>query len=233
MIARLSQVLAAGVHELLAPRRCLACRRRGGDGLWCPGCADAVRRLGAGCRRCAAAPGTGHACWAPDAPVTSTAAVFDYRGPLAAAIRTAKLEGVASAWPPLARELAAAVRAVDVPDTADVVTWVTTPPARARRRGLDHAQVLAGHLAAELALPSRRLLTASASRRGDRYEPRHRLPASSVVLVDDVVTTGLTARRAAASLRRAGAGEVHLAVIARAGSHPLGVVGGRRGVRPR
>ena len=43
-----------------------------------------------------------------------------------------------------------------------------------------------------------------------------------VLLVDDVVTTGGTLATAASTLRRAGAEDVHAAVVARAGSHPLG-----------
>jgi predicted amidophosphoribosyltransferase len=55
-----------------------------------------------------------------------------------------------------------------------------------------------------------------------------RLPGSNVLLVDDVVTTGTTAWRAAAELRAAGAGRIELAVLARAGTHPLGVAAGDR-----
>ena len=54
------------------------------------------------------------------------------------------------------------------------------------------------------------------------------LPGSDVVLVDDVLTTGATAWRAAAALREGGAGDVVLVTLARAGGHPLGVVAGRR-----
>ena len=44
------------------------------------------------------------------------------------------------------------------------------------------------------------------------------LPNGSVLLVDDVMTTGVTANEAARTLRKAGASSVSLAVIARASS---------------
>lgn len=153
--------------------------------------------------------------------------MYDYRGPVAAAVVTAKLHGATAGWAPLARALAATVEA-DGPDV-DLVTWVTTPQVRVRSRGMDHARVLAAPVADRLELPLVRSLDAVPVRDGrDRYRAVIDLPGSNVLLVDDVVTTGGTAVRAATALRRAGAGRIVLAVLARAGAHPLS--GGPRGV---
>lgn len=151
--------------------------------------------------------------------MSTTRAVFDYRGPVAAAVVTAKVGGAHAGWRPLAALLARCV-AADPPDI-DVVTWVTTARRRRRRRGLDHAEVLAAAVASALGVPLLGILHATATDHRDRYRAAIALPGSNVLLVDDVLTTGATASSAATALEAAGAGSVHLAVLARAGPHPL------------
>jgi predicted amidophosphoribosyltransferase len=210
------------VVDLLAPVRCLACRRRGApvDGVWCPGCAEAVTAApDPGCRRCAGPRTVGHGCWPPDVPIATTVAVDDYRGPVAAAVVAAKVGGAVSAWPALARRLA--LRVARDPPAVDVVTWVATAPERARRRGVDHAEVLAAAVGEAIGTPCVALLRSTRDRDGEQQRARRTLPVTSVLLVDDVLTTGRTAVGAAAALRLAGAGTIHLAVLARAGDHPL------------
>jgi predicted amidophosphoribosyltransferase len=222
--------------DLAAPARCLACRARA-DPPWCSRCRREVVVLGRGCLRCAAPRGTAHACWPADAPIAATTAVYDYRGPVSAAVVTAKLGGARTGWVPLAAALAARVR--DRAPEVDVVTWVTTPQRRVRQRGVDHAEVLARAVGGALDVPVARLLdAATAGPDRDRYRARLALPGSLVLLVDDVLTTGTTAARAAVALREAGADRVELAVVARAGTHPLGVApppryAGARPARPR
>jgi predicted amidophosphoribosyltransferase len=220
----LAQLLVATLVPLLdlvAPPRCLACRARA-DPPWCERCRQAVTVLGPGCERCAAPRGAAHACWPPDAPIAATTAVYDYRGPVSAAVVTAKLAGARAGWGPLAQALAA--RVSDRAPEVDVVTWVTTPDRRVRQRGVDHAEVLARAVGRALDVPVARLLDAGTDGPDrDRYRARLALPGSLVLLVDDVLTTGTTAARAADVLHAAGADRVELAVVARAGTHPLGV----------
>jgi len=206
------------VLELLVPTRCLACRARS-PLPWCRACAGQVAPLPPGCSRCAGV-GLGHACFGDDAPIDATIAAHDYRGVVAASVVTAKLAGGRRGWSGLADGLARRV-AAEAP-VVDVATWITTDPGRARRRGGDHARTIALTVARAAGLPLVRLLDArERPGGGDRYRARHPLPGTDVLLVDDVVTTGATALAAAAVLRRAGAGSVTLAVIARAGSHAL------------
>ena len=156
-------------------------------------------------------------------------ALHDYRGVVARALVTAKVAGARSGWEALGERLGERL-AADPPEV-DVVTWVTTAPARRRRRGLDHAEVLARVVAARLELPAVRLLDVR-SVSGEADVARASLPGSEVLLVDDILTTGRTAATAAGALQAAGAGNVRLAVIARAGTHELGPAG-LIGPRPR
>lgn len=207
------------VLDLLAPPRCLACRARA-DPPWCGSCARLVEELTGGCPRCAASRRPGHPCWPPTAPIDSTRAAYDYRGPVAAAVVTTKVAGAHAGWAPLGGRLAARV-AQDPPDV-DAVTWITTGRARRRRRGVDHARVLAEVVARAIGAPVLATLESDDTPDGrDRYRVRRALPGSNLLLVDDVLTTGATAASAAGALRAGGAGAIHLAVLARAGPHPL------------
>ena len=193
---------------------------------FCRRCERSVRILPPGCPRCGAPPSAGHGCWPPDAPIAATFTAYDYRGPVRAAVLTAKLAGARRGWEPLAAPLADRLR--DMRLTVDAVTWVTSVPARVRQRGLDHARAIARIVADALDAPSIRLLDVLPGPvHGERYRATLRLPGSDVVLVDDVLTTGATAWRAAAALREAGAGQVILVTLARAGGHPLGAVTSR------
>ncbi|MFA9445101.1 ComF family protein [Egicoccus sp. AB-alg6-2] len=147
-------------------------------------------------------------------------AVYDYRGPVAAAVVTAKLAGARRGWQPLGELLAQRV-AADPPDV-DAVTWVRTAARRRRVRGVDHAMVLARAVADRLELPTVPTLSATHTRDGpDRFVVTTTLPGSNLLVVDDVLTTGATAATVGRLLAAAGAGRLHLAVLARAGSHQL------------
>ena len=114
------------------------------------------------------------------------------------------------------------------PDT--VVTWVPMPESRRLERCIDHGQVLARAAAERLGLPCRQLLKRAETK--DRpqatlnREQREKnlsqafSPAAAitfpVLLVDDVLTTGTTARRCAAALRLAGAESITFLAFTRA-----------------
>jgi len=121
----------------------------------------------------------------------------------------------------LAAEIAAVV---DV--EADIVTWVPTTAARRRARGFDQAELLARAVGRRTGVPVRSLLRrvdgqaqtgrdAQARRQGPEFTVRRRRAvAASVVLIDDIGTTGATLEAAAQVLARAGWSQIHARTVA-------------------
>ena len=108
----------------------------------------------------------------------------------------------------------------------DVVTWIPASAARLDAHGVDHGELLARGVASLLRVPARRLLArerglpqtgldARNRRNGPRLRATCQIGARSVLVVDDVVTTGGSLGAAARALRASGARTVFAATIAR------------------
>jgi predicted amidophosphoribosyltransferase len=118
--------------------------------------------------------------------------------------------------------------AVEAGGLSGTVTWVPGKPPDMRRRGYDHAELLAEGVSTGLGLPRRRLLVrrripldqtslgASARRANLAGAFQAASSVARVVLVDDLLTTGATAGACAHALRAAGAKRVDLLVACRA-----------------
>ncbi len=114
-------------------------------------------------------------------------------------------------------------------DPPALVTWTPTSAARRRERGFDQSRLLAVAVARRLGRPVRPLLRRRPGpaqtgrsrvdrRQGPALAPDRRLvraPPATVLLVDDVVTTGASLTAAARVLRAAGVRQVTGLVAAR------------------
>lgn len=198
--------------------------------------APAVRR----CPGCAAPTGTGGRCAAcrpGGSPVERTVVAFDYAFPWDRAILDLKFKARTELARPLADALLRALlgTAADTRGEAiDALVPVPLAPDRLAERGYNQSLLIARHLADALQVPVaphwllRPVATAHQTglpreqrernlRGAFMIDPRQResLAGRRVALVDDVVTTGATAREAARELLRGGARAVELWAVAR------------------
>ena len=246
-ITETGRALARGLVELLYPSACLLCGsppRHGDEGdasPFCPACRNAlVSDPHATCPRCGLTVGpftnvAGRcvACRDERFAFDSVVRLGHYDGLLRAVVLRLKQSGseplgemIGELW---ATERRDSLRAL----TADLIVPVPLHWWRHWRRGHNQSAALAHGLAAVLGLPVSSCLrrirntpkqtqqTPSARRENVRgaFRARRdsRLRGRSVLLVDDVVTTGSTASEAARALRVAGAARVVVATLSRAG----------------
>jgi ComF family protein len=223
--------MLAELLALLVPPRCAACRAPGGhaDAVLCADCRRALPWLAAPtCPRCALPRPCGRRCPARDAAFDAAWSAVAYDGAARDAMHALKFHGAR----PLAGVMAAQI-ATNAPAglLASHATLVPVPPhpGRRRARGFDPAELIAVALARrtglELSRPLRRgrsrsqQLGASREQRRDvgglDFQARAGAPAT-VVLVDDVHTTGATLHACASALRVAGSRSIAAVTWARA-----------------
>ena len=156
-------------------------------------------------------------------------APFAYEGVVREVVARVKYRHVRATLPWLGAAVADAVGQGYAPGGFDAVTWAPTVPERRRRRGFDHAELLAREVAVALGLPFRPTLTRrpgppqtglpqAARRAGPELVARPPAPARLLV-VDDVATTGATLAAASRALRSAGARRIVAATAARTPAH--------------
>lgn len=200
--------------ELIWPRglQCLICDELSGGDLLCPTCARALSAM-------KLPPGeTGEG---------AIRSVYQYEGMAKELVLRLKEDGLGDAATVLAQGMAEAIREMHIPDGA-VLTWVTMPEQRRRKRWIDHGRRLCEEVARQTGLPARQLLGRRGklhTQRGLGREARLRNLTGSflcderittpVILVDDVLTTGATVAAVSEALRAAGAPGVYAVTATR------------------
>ena len=154
-----------------------------------------------------------------------------YRGTVPQAVHRYKFSRVRALGRPFAALMARCL-SDRLPEGADLLCWAPLSKKRLRERGFDQAELLAREVGKALALPVVRTLDkeerpaqstieGEAARRANllgaytAHEPEV-LRGKSVLLVDDVLTTGATLSECARTLLLAGAERVACATLARA-----------------
>lgn len=197
--------------DLLVPPRCAGCDGplTTARGLFCARCRVEVRRL--------ELPGRGRVRLAEGVLAVG---LCRYAGPVAAAVRAIKAGGRHAA----AHGLGELMRARLGLPAGVPATWVPSSRRRLKERGFELPQLLAGPEALGLLSriadrPDQTTLDPVSRRQSPwgSFAPLGCVPPT-VVLVDDVRTTGATAAAAATTLRSAGARRVLVATLAVAGS---------------
>ena len=231
--ARLAGRAAVGLSDLVFVPGCLRCgkfrsRRRAGI---CLACWAAARPPLISAARCLDCGGPGTGCGHPEPPWSWMIAALTYEEAGRDLIRLYKFSDQGGRLPlarPLAGLLAAALRAAAISLDIDLVVPVPSHRARRRDRGFDAAGHLARHVCAATGLPRPLALIRRRGRRGPRAraDDGHRsdyllrpsagrqVAGRTVLLLDDVCTTGATLRRCAGLLAEAGALEIRVAVLA-------------------
>lgn len=230
---RLASMISAS-REALLPSLCLHCGGPiGGEevGL-CGSCWSAViPSVGAACRGCGgpADPTTELCLRCRDEPPPQSGTVCwgEYDGALRSALLGLKVRGRDELARPLGRRLAAVIATADWATDVVLVVPVPSHPLRRLQRGWPAAVALADAVGRELGVPVRPLLrrhglvrqtgrsrSARAGLARSAFRAREQLVGQTILLIDDVTTTGATLRRAAEVLLAAGAGTVYCAALA-------------------
>jgi ComF family protein len=221
--------LATRLLDLIVPPRCAGCGRR--DTWLCPSCRAELPRLpDRSCRVCAApVAGAVHRCaecYRDPPPVARVHAALRHDGVARQLVLGLKYRRGKHLVQPLV-DLIAPI----TPDDVDVLVPVPLHERRLRERGFNQSELLAVELARRTARPVagdalarvRETSSQAGLSPGERVEnvrgafaASARLDGRSVLLVDDVCTTGATLYACARALKRSGAATVQAVVATRA-----------------
>ena len=233
------QTSAGHLLSLIFPARCRLCGSAvHPHGHLCPACLGELPWLETGCVRCSQPlpVTTGDAlcgrCQQQPPAFDSTLALFRYRPPIDYLLKRLKFSGELALCPFFARLLTERIEHLSIP-LPDVIIPVPLHHSRLRERGFNQSTELARRLGHALGIRiDNRTCTRSRSTRpqsllppAERRKNMHgafrvgKTPvARRIAIVDDVMTTGHTSSELARTLKRAGAAQVTVWVVARAGT---------------
>jgi ComF family protein len=230
-LVRARRLIGRAVDGLLA-QDCLLCGQASGSDILCVACASDLSRLPSPrCPRCALPTPSGEICGRCLAHLPHydrTFAVFDYAFPQNKLIQAFKYSHRLALATYLGQELTRLALASKL--TADRIVPLPLHPIRLRERGFNQALELARPVASALGLPldfqtcarirhtpaqaGLPLKQREKNMRG-AFRCAHDLAGQRILLVDDVMTTGTSLDECARTLKRHGAAEVTLLVVAR------------------
>ncbi|MEZ4599796.1 MAG: ComF family protein [Syntrophotaleaceae bacterium] len=235
----------SGLIDLLLPPACPLCGgllNQGGRQNFCTACMQGIHPVSPPhCPRCLlpypSQEGSDHLCQSCLLDPPSFAMVNSvglYEDSLRQAIHRFKYRGVFSLDRPLGILLAAALESLGPDPAPDLLIPVPLHASRLRQRGYNQSLLLARVLGrrwkkpvpTRLLVRKRPTMPQQGLKAADRlrnlkgaFEVRFPIDGQSVLLIDDVMTTGATARECARTLLKAGAREVSVAVLGRARLH--------------
>ena len=205
--------------DLLYPPRCILCRKllQDTENGVCRACRKTLRTVPVSEQR------------RDIQRIELCAAPFHYEGAVRESLLRYKFHGVTAYARVYADFIAKSIDENLI--SCDSITWVPLSKKRLRRRGYDQAQILAEELAKKLGLPCERMLIKQRDTRPqssmDSAEKRRAnasgayvcreglaLKGRTVLLVDDIVTTGATMSECAKQLKAAGCKAVYGAAAA-------------------
>jgi ComF family protein len=224
--------LAGDLVDFVYPPACLLCQAPPGDAPVCPACEAVLTALpSAVCSRCRLFLTADLTCplGHSDLAVGALGLFDDHYRPLVHAL---KFHGDLRTGRWLGRRVGRAVVQSGLARQVTAVVPVPLHPTRQRERGYNQSQVIGAEVARALGAPlslalvrqrdTRSQTELAREARADNvrgaFAARVRLENASVLLVDDVLTTGATLAECAAALQAAGADSVVAATVALAES---------------
>ena len=222
--------LARSALDLVFPMHCCGCGREGI--ILCSQCVDGLERLASPYCRICAAPGVDGVCrWCLQYPrgFESLRSAFKFEGPLREAIHALKYRGVRASAEALSGLMGEYLDRNPV--SVDAIVPVPLHSRRLRSRGYNQSSLLARGVGNHLDLPvSETLLLRTKDARPQieaqtRVERRNNVSGGfrcredasglTILLIDDVATTGSTLSECAFALKAAGASRVYALTLAR------------------
>lgn len=222
------------ILDILFPPRCVGCQKSGY--ILCPSCIMQIRPLPPTvCQRCSSpltTDGTCKQCQYYPLNLSGLRAVSIYQEPLRSCIHALKYDGNTRLAEPLGQLLAQAC--INYGMRADAIIPVPLHSERQQQRGYNHAYLLAEICAARVGIPLRNDILvrhrATTAQVGLKHDERRQnmagafvcthafaaraLVGRTILVVDDVCTTGATLEACAAPLFAAGAMAVWGLVLA-------------------
>ena len=216
--------------DFIAPHTCLGCAKKGK--ILCLPCTKMLERPSAICFLCHKAMsdlGVCAACRSHSSLGRISVATL-YTGTALQLVHQLKFNRATAASAIIATHIFTHIR---LPEHA-VITHAPTATSRRRQRGYDQAQCIARQLAKLSGLPYVSLLARAGQKRQlgktraermhqqrEIYRPRQAvlIQNKTIVLVDDVITTGSTLQASAATLLSAGAAKIEAIAFAAALPH--------------